>query len=249
MTRLTAVSAAMRRVVRRTPGVRKSSTGQSATALGSRRSFRRCSHIPDGISSSPRTKMAGSATKTTRPAYGLLSNPIDHGNHQRDEHHGADRGDHRADDRERMTGERGAARHVASATSGSACRRPARRGPPRAACSYFFGIGGFFVDFVLAAISIGLTIQLRMSSADSFVPTPSSGFVLLPLPAMAWHIEHFCAAYTCLPLLHLCGVLRTRDSDRTDQSDREQPHRRHERPAHGILHRRHRATVPVPYQK
>jgi hypothetical protein len=64
---------------------------------------------------------------------------------------------------------------------------------------YFAGITGFFVDLVLAAISTGSTIQLRISAADSFAPTPSSGFVLAPLPATAWQTEHFCAAYTSSP--------------------------------------------------
>src|SRR5688500_4950067 len=48
--------------------------GQSAAAAGSRFSRRRCSHMPSGISSSPRTKSPGMATKTTRPAYGLRWN-------------------------------------------------------------------------------------------------------------------------------------------------------------------------------
>ena len=45
-----------------------------------------------------------------------------------------------------------------------------------------------------AVISTGVRIHALVSSADSFLPTPSSGLVLLPLPAMAWHIWHFCAA-------------------------------------------------------
>ena len=44
-----------------------------------------------------------------------------------------------------------------------------------------------------AAISVGVTIHSRIWSAVSFVPTPSNGLSLLPLPAMEWHIEHFCA--------------------------------------------------------
>ena len=59
---------------------------------------------------------------------------------------------------------------------------------------YFSGIGGFLVDLAFAAVSIGSTIHARMSAAVSFVPTPSSGLALPPLPAMEWHIEHFCAA-------------------------------------------------------
>src|SRR5258705_2780341 len=60
-------------------------------------------------------------------------------------------------------------------------------------------MGGFFVDLALAAASVGVTIQLRISSADSLVPTPSSGLALLPFPAMAWQTEHFCAVYTSSP--------------------------------------------------
>src|SRR4029078_7380360 len=66
---------------------------------------------------------------------------------------------------------------------------------------YLFGIGGFLVDFVFAVISVGLTIQCLMSSADSFPPTPSSGTALLPLPATWWHIEHFWAVKTASPFL------------------------------------------------
>jgi hypothetical protein len=51
--------------------------------------------------------------------------------------------------------------------------------------AHFFGIGGFFVDFVCAIISSGCVIHLRTSSAESFAPTPSSGFCLLPFPAIA----------------------------------------------------------------
>ncbi len=58
---------------------------------------------------------------------------------------------------------------------------------------YLAGIGGFLVDFALAAISVGFTIHWRISSADSFAPTPSSGLALLPLPAMPWQTWHFCA--------------------------------------------------------
>ena len=53
---------------------------------------------------------------------------------------------------------------------------------------YLFGIGGFLVDFAFAAMSFGWVIHCLMSSADSFPPTPSSGFALLPFPATEWHI-------------------------------------------------------------
>src|SRR5436190_5923827 len=58
---------------------------------------------------------------------------------------------------------------------------------------YLFGIGGFLVDFAFAAMSFGWVIHCLMSSADSFPPTPSSGFALLPFPATEWHIWHFWA--------------------------------------------------------
>ena len=54
--------------VRRTAGSRKSMTGQSPVASGWRASLRRCSHMPNGMSSRPIRKTAGRATKTTRPA-------------------------------------------------------------------------------------------------------------------------------------------------------------------------------------
>src|SRR5215203_4635430 len=66
--------------------------------------------------------------------------------------------------------------------------------------SYFFGIGGFLVEFDSFVIATGSMIHCRMSSAESFAPTPSSTLLLPPLPAMEWHIEHFWAAYTSLPL-------------------------------------------------
>ena len=65
---LTTVSAVTARIVRRTRDSPRSMTGQSAVADGSRRSARRCIQAPKGISSRPLTKMAGRATKTTRPA-------------------------------------------------------------------------------------------------------------------------------------------------------------------------------------
>ena len=51
----------------------------------------------------------------------------------------------------------------------------------RRQAGYFAGIGGFFVDFVFAAIAFGSRIHCLISSALSLVPTPSSGFDLLPL--------------------------------------------------------------------
>ena len=59
---------------------------------------------------------------------------------------------------------------------------------------YFGGMTGFFVDLCLAAAATGSVIHCLVSSADSLAPTPSSGFVALPLPAIAWHRLHFCAA-------------------------------------------------------
>src|SRR6185436_12144828 len=70
--------------------------------------------------------------------------------------------------------------------------------------AHFFGIGGFLLELVLAAIATGSTIHARMSSAESFAPTPSSGLALPPLPAIAWQTEHFWAAYTCWPLAASC---------------------------------------------
>src|SRR5262245_21989170 len=46
-------------------------TGQSPSPSGRRR----CSQRPSGISSSPRTNAAGTATKITRPAYGFSNSP------------------------------------------------------------------------------------------------------------------------------------------------------------------------------
>ena len=50
------------------------------------------------------------------------------------------------------------------------------------------------LTFEHAVIATGSVIHCRISSALSFLPTPSSGLVLLPLPATAWHTEHFCAS-------------------------------------------------------
>ena len=60
--------------------------------------------------------------------------------------------------------------------------------------AYLGGMTGFFVDLALAAAATGSTIHCFVSSADSFAPTPSSGFVFLPTPAMEWHRLHFCLA-------------------------------------------------------
>ena len=59
---------------------------------------------------------------------------------------------------------------------------------------YFAGIGGFLVDFDLAVIAFGSTIHCLMSAALNLAPTPSSGFAVLPFPAMEWHVLHFWAA-------------------------------------------------------
>src|SRR5579862_4567933 len=75
MTTLTQVSARISSVARRTSRRRRSTTGHSTTAVGSRISLRRCSHIPAGISRRPSAKNAGIRTKTTIPAYGLSSRP------------------------------------------------------------------------------------------------------------------------------------------------------------------------------
>ena len=145
------------------------------------------------MSSSPSTNTAGMAMKTTRPAYGFSNSPASDGDHQRDEHHRGRGGDQRAGDRERMAGERFAALtrcpllqalHVGDERVESAA----------GSLPYFAGIGGFLVDLAFAATSFGSRIHCLMSSALSFAPTPSSGFVFLPLPAMEWQVEHFCAA-------------------------------------------------------
>src|SRR4030095_1376359 len=75
MTTLIEVSATTARTVRRTCCLRRSTTGQSGTADGSRSSALCSRQIPRGIRRSPTTNRAGSATKTTSPAYGLLNNP------------------------------------------------------------------------------------------------------------------------------------------------------------------------------
>ena len=72
---MTAVSATTMSAARRTSGSRKSITGQSAAACGLRASLRRCSHMPNGMSSRPIRNAAGRATKTTRPAYGFANSP------------------------------------------------------------------------------------------------------------------------------------------------------------------------------
>src|SRR3954453_2447251 len=72
--------------------------------------------------------------------------------------------------------------------------------------AYLFGIGGFLVDFAFAVISAGCVIHCRMSSALILPPTPSSGLVLLPLPATAWHIWHFWAVWTSCPFLTSCAA-------------------------------------------
>ena len=72
---LTAVSAVIASVVRRTLAFLKSNTGQSETAFGFLRSRRCSSHMPSGISSRPTMNAAGMAMKTTSPAYGLTSQP------------------------------------------------------------------------------------------------------------------------------------------------------------------------------
>ena len=66
---------------------------------------------------------------------------------------------------------------------------------------YLFGIGGFLVDFAFADISVGFVIHIRKSAADSLAATPSSGFALPPLPAMAWHVVHFCAVLLVAAIL------------------------------------------------
>jgi hypothetical protein len=65
----------MTNAVRRTRATRRSTTGQSETALGSRISAWRRLRTPTGISTRPIRNSAGRATNTTRPAYGLVSSP------------------------------------------------------------------------------------------------------------------------------------------------------------------------------
>src|SRR5581483_4586802 len=52
---------------------------------------------------------------------------------------------------------------------------------------------------VFAVIPFASTIQGRISSGFIFEPTTSNAPFELPLPAIEWHSEHFCAAYTCSP--------------------------------------------------
>src|SRR5262249_25532580 len=78
---------------------------------------------------------------------------------------------------------------------------------------YFAGIGGFLVDLAFAAASTGCLIHCLMSSPDNFVPTLSSGFALLPLPAIWWHTEHFCAVYTCWPFCTAAASCAAAGSD------------------------------------
>src|SRR4029453_10917398 len=57
-----------------------------------------------------------------------------------------------------------------------------------------------FVELVFFSMTFGVVIHALMSSALSFLPTPSSALAFPPVPATLWHTEHFCAAYTALPL-------------------------------------------------
>src|SRR4029434_9302830 len=52
-------------------------------------------------------------------------------------------------------------------------------------------MGGLPWDLLFSAISLGVLIQALMSSEESLLPTPSSGFLEFPLPATEWHIVHF----------------------------------------------------------
>ena len=99
--------------MRRAPRVRKSRTGQSASAPGCRRSRRRSQPHAQAESAAGRARTApGCATKTTRPAYGLLNSPASSAMTSAMNTTARHRGDHRAGDRERMASERRAAWHA-----------------------------------------------------------------------------------------------------------------------------------------
>ena len=81
---------------------------------------------------------------------------------------------------DRMSDENSAARHAIALTSGSACRRRARRGRPPAACRTSSASAASSWTSSSSAIATGSTIHARMSSAESFAPTPSSGLPCCP---------------------------------------------------------------------
>ena len=89
MTRLTAVSATMTSAVRRTAAVRKSSTGQSATALGSRSQLPLLQPHPQRDQQQPEDEEGRKGDEDDQAGVRVVEQPDDDGDRQRDEHHGA----------------------------------------------------------------------------------------------------------------------------------------------------------------
>ena len=69
--------------------------------------------------------------------------------------------------------------------------------------SGYASITGLRSAFIFTVISLGVTIQARISSTVSLVPTSSSGPLTLPFPAIEWHTEHLRSAYTLIPCASL----------------------------------------------
>jgi hypothetical protein len=81
-------------------------------------------------------------------------------------------------------------------------------------------------------ISAGVTIHARISSADSLLPTPSSGPFAMPLPSSAWQVAHFCARRPRRPFRRRPAPMRCGDANNYDCNCQD-TQILHERP-HGL---------------
>ena len=194
---LTAVSAVMRSAVRRTLARGSRGPAIPSAAFGSRSSLRALQPHPRRDEQQSEDEERRKRDEDDQAGVRVLEQPRQRRDHQRDEHHRRCCRDQRAEDRERMARERFASCHTASFTSGSACMRRARR-CRRAGSLALVGHRRLPVGLVFVAISFGLVIQAWISSALSFLPTPSSGFALPP--CRRWSgTRHFCARRPPVP--------------------------------------------------
>ena len=171
--------------------------------------LRAVSHTPSGDQQQAHHEQRGNAPRTRPdPRTGWSSIPARTAITSVRNTTADDRRDHHAGDRERMASERFRASSRRSATSGSACRRRARRGPRPAGCRTSPASAASWSTWPSRVISVGCVIHWRMSSAVNFVPTPSSGLALAALAGDGVAHLALLRGVDLLSFLDLCRVLR-----------------------------------------
>ena len=134
----------------------KSMTNHSRSAPDGAARLRCFEPHANGMSSRPSTTSAGHHDEDDEGAYGFSKRPEKRAMSRAMNAHRASPWSTRRPPRRADVGRARPGSHARLVTSGSACRRRARRGRRPAACRTSFGIGGFLVEFAFLAMRTGI---------------------------------------------------------------------------------------------